>query len=128
MFDALDGKLDEPASNGDVTRRDSHINYREEPVAFFFVLFGLAFEALVARSGNDAALGAGRTLEILLALKKILRPSVSGNAIYQEVIFTETMDLLDRMVLTEGTDVKTVIVDIARNLCIGHPSSRQGVE
>lgn len=125
VFDALDGKVDGGQANG-VPHRASDINYREEPVAFFFVLFGLAFEALVGRSSNDGFAGTGRTLEILLALKKILRPSVSGNAIYQEAIFSETMDLLDRMVLTEGTDVQTVIVDIARNLCVGHPSSRHG--
>lgn len=131
VFDALDGKTndDKPATNGDIVRRGSEINYREEPVAFFFVLFGLAFEALAGRQPNtDAVTAKARTLEILLALKKILRPSVSGNAIYQEVIFAETMDLLDRMVLTEGMDVQTGIVEIARNLCVGHPSSRQGMD
>jgi hypothetical protein len=64
-------------------------------------------------------------MEILTALKKILRPSVAGNAIYQDAIFAETMDLLDRMVLTESLGIQAIIVDIARNLCIVHPSARQ---
>lgn len=139
VFDALDGKLDIPvAADADTetsaeqstapARRNSSINYREEPVAFFFVLFGLAFEALVQRpsAGTDSVTASARTLEILMALKKILRPSVSGNAIYQEVIFAETMDIFGRMALTESADIQTVIVEVARNLCVGHPSSRQG--
>jgi hypothetical protein len=122
VFDALDGKeADVPATNGNSKGND--INYRDEPVAFFFVLFGIAFEALVARPGSDALASKEQTLEILQALKKILHPSVSGHAIYREAIFSETMDLLDRLVLTEGLDVQGVIVQIARGLCISHPSA-----
>ncbi|CAN9144651.1 unnamed protein product, partial [Alternaria alternata] len=85
VFDALDGKteLSEAAPNG----KSGHINYRDEPVAFFFVLFGLAFEALAGRPG-DLQASKEQILEILQALKKILRPSVSGHAIYQ-VLFSQ---------------------------------------
>lgn len=122
VFDALDGKTEfsDPAPYG----KADHINYRDEPVAFFFVLFGLAFEALTGRPG-DLQASKEQILEILQALKKILRPSVSGHAIYQEVVFSETMDMLDRLVLTEGLNVQTVIVEITRNLCLGHPSARR---
>ena len=105
--------------------KSSEINYRDEPVAFFFVLFGLAFEALVGRS-SDSQSDKAQILEVLQALKKILRPSVSGQAIYQEVIFAESTDMLDRLVLTEALNVQAVIVEIARNLCLGHPSARSG--
>jgi hypothetical protein len=88
------------------------------------VLFGLAFEALAGRPG-DLQASKEQILEILQALKKILRPSVSGHAIYREVVFSETMDMLDRLVLTEGLTVQTVIVEITRNLCLGHPSARR---
>jgi hypothetical protein len=125
VFNALDGKeTDAPATNG--LSKGNDINYRDEPVAFFFVLFGIAFEALVARPGSDALASKEQTLEILQALKKILHPSVSGHAIYREAIFSETMDLLDRLVLTEGLDVQGVIVQIARGLCISHPSATKG--
>ena len=122
VFDALEGR-ESPEVNGE-GRTSTDINYRDEPVAFFFVLFGLAFEALVNRSG-DSRTGGDHTLDILQALKKILRPSVSGPAIYQEVVFSETMDMLDRLVLTESLNVQSVIVEIARNLCLGHPSARK---
>lgn len=123
VFDALDGKTSVIANGTD---KKHEINYRDEPVAFFFVLFGIAFEALASRSGHDSLATEQQNLEILKALKKILRPSVSGQAIYQDVVFSETMDLLDRLVLTEGLDVQTVIVEIARDMCITHPSARRG--
>jgi hypothetical protein len=133
VFDALDGRVDEAGAtgegiNGPSKAKSSDINYRDEPVAFFFVLFGLAFEALVGRSssGGDTQSNKAQILEVLQALKKILRPSVSGQAIYQEVVFAEMTDMLDRMVLTEPLSVQTVIVEIARNLCLGHPSARMG--
>ncbi|KAF2204363.1 ARM repeat-containing protein [Delitschia confertaspora ATCC 74209] len=122
VFDALDGKFESSATEGAEKRSD--INYRDEPVAFFFVLFGIAFEALAGRPG-DLQASKEQILEILQALKKILRPAVSGNAIYQEVVFSETMDMFDRLALTEGLAVQSVIVQIARNLCLGHPSARR---
>ena len=141
VFDALDGKhLDAPegekkeveketngAVNG-IIRKSTGIDYRTEPVAFFFVLFGLAFESLAVRSNDDDTVIQKRNLDILRALTRILRPSVSGNAAYQEIVFNETMDLLDRMVLTESLGVQAIIVEIARGLCMAHPSSRKGMQ
>ncbi|RPB18540.1 hypothetical protein L211DRAFT_854052 [Terfezia boudieri ATCC MYA-4762] len=120
VFEALDGKA--PASE-DASGIGHDINYRDEPVAFFFVLFGIAFEALVGRPGDGLATKE-QTLAILLALKKILHPSVCGYAVYQDAIFSETMDLLDRLVLTEGIPVQSAIVGIARGLCVGHPTAK----
>ncbi|KAK0380588.1 hypothetical protein CLIM01_02055 [Colletotrichum limetticola] len=125
VFDALDGKESEGLSTNGHTKGPD-INYRDEPVAFFFVLFGIAFEALATRPGQSDSLATQeQNLAILQALKKILHPSVSGHAIYREAIFSETMDLLDRLVLTEGLDVQGVIVEIARALCVSHPSARK---
>ena len=118
---------EEPEADGDkltngATEGKGHdINYRDEPVAFFFVLFGLAFEALVGQSTSPS-----QRLEILQALRRILRPVISGNAIYQEAIFTETMDSLDRLALTENIQIQNVIVEIARNLSLDHPSAKSG--
>ncbi|RDA90665.1 hypothetical protein CP533_4672 [Ophiocordyceps camponoti-saundersi (nom. inval.)] len=122
VFDALDGKETAPNSSG----KSPAINYRDEPVAFFFVLFGLAFEALAIRPGQSGSLETQeQTLDILEALKRILHPSVSGHAIYRPDVFSEAMDLLDRLVLTDGLNVQAVIVDIARALCVTHPSARR---
>lgn len=127
VFDALDGKTDEAELNGSENRK-SNINYRDEPVAFFFVLFGICIEALATRPGNDSSNSESQTLGILSALKKILRPSVAGNAIFQDAVFSETIELFDRLALTEGLDVQLIIVDIARNLCLTHPSAKDDEE
>lgn len=131
----MDGKLQQPDESNspdqekekegkELEKGKGHdINYREEPVAFFFVLFGLAFESLV----DQGTLPAQR-LEILQALKRILRPIISGNAIYQDAIFSETMDTFDRLVLTESTPIQTVIVEIAQNLSLDHPAAKSDQE
>ncbi|KAF1810301.1 HEAT repeat protein-like protein [Eremomyces bilateralis CBS 781.70] len=123
VFDALDEKPEGENSSA-VNGRPSNINYRDEPVAFFFVLYGLAFEALIGQTGEDVA-AKERTISILQAVRKILRPSVSGQAIYRDDVFSETMDMLGRLVLTEPLNVQHVVVQIARNLCLSHPSARK---
>src|ERR1700722_222181 len=35
------------------------------------------------------------------------------------------MDMFDRLVLTESLNVQLVVVEIARNLCLEHPSARK---
>ena len=121
VFDSLDGRLG-GAVSGDLWNGNG-INHREEPVAFFFVLFGIVFQALLARVGNDVESTRSETVELLVVFKKLLRPSVSGQAIYQEAVFSEIMDLLNRLVLTQSLGVQHVIVEIARDLCVSHPSS-----
>lgn len=126
VFDALDGKSS-PSSPTSASARDrNQINYRDEPTAFFFVLFGLAFEALAGRPGDIQA-SKEQILEILQALKKILRPAVAGHAVFREDVFSEMMDMLDRLVLTEGEAVQSVVVEIAGALCGDHPSARRGL-
>lgn len=122
VFDALDGRGGHSLVEGK-TPSAQDINYRDEPVAFFFVLFGISFEALIGRSTSDAMVSKERTLDMLKAMQKILRPSVAGYAIYQEAIFSESMDLFDRLALTEGPDIQAAIVEIARDLALAHPSA-----
>lgn len=126
VFDALDEKPEGEPSDS-VTTRGSNINYRDEPVAFFFVLYGLAFEALIGQTGEMLA-PKERTISVLQAVRKILRPSVSGQVIYRDDVFSETMDMLGRLVLTEPLNIQHVVVEIARNLCLEHPSARKPTE
>ena len=81
-------------------------------------------ESLTTRPGIDPSISQTQILGALSALKRILRPSVSGNAVFQDAVFSETMELFDRLALTESLDVQLEIVDIARNLCITHPSAK----
>ena len=122
VFDALDNKLEVNGTlqpNG-LAPEGRDISFREEPVAFFFILYGLAFEALVISAREDAP----QTLAILQALKKILRPAVAGNAVYEDVVFSESTDAFDRLALLGGLDTQTVLVEIARNLSLDHLSAK----
>lgn len=122
VFDALDRKTD-ASTNGHVDGAKTEgkdMSFREEPVAFFFILYGLAFEALVTQAREDPS----QALAILQALQKILRPAVSGNAIYEDIVFTETTDTLDRLALTGGLDTQGVLVEISRNLSLDHLSAK----
>ncbi|KAL6246356.1 hypothetical protein RBB50_006592 [Rhinocladiella similis] len=119
VFEALDNKrvngAEDTSANGTVVQ-GKDMSFREEPVAFFFILFGLAFEALVTQAREDPS----QALSILQALRKILTPQVSGNAIYEDAVFTETTDTLDRLALTSTRDTQSVLVEIARNLSMDH--------
>ena len=121
VFDALDNKSASlhKGTNGD-TIPGKDMSFRQEPVAFFFILFGLAFEALVTRAREDPS----QALSILHALRKILTPSVSGNAVYDDAVFNETTDTLDRLALTSTTSTQSTLIDIARNLALNHPSAK----
>jgi len=122
VFDALDNKrastVDGPADGAAPQARD--MSFREEPVAFFFILFGLAFEALVTQAREDPS----QVLSILRALKKILTPVVCGNAIYEEAVFNETTDTLDRLAMTSTIETQNVLVEIARNLSLDHLTAK----
>ncbi|KAK5274065.1 hypothetical protein LTR96_000665 [Exophiala xenobiotica] len=123
VFDALDNKRASAAADGSadgtaIQGRD--MSFREEPVAFFFILFGLAFEALVTQTREDPS----QAFSILQALKKILTPEVCGNAIYETAVFEETTDTLDRLALTGTRETQSVLVEIARNLSIDHLTAK----
>jgi HEAT repeat-containing protein 5 len=123
VFDALDKRQSALADDSDTAKSPGKdISFREEPVAFFFILYGLALEALVTQSRDNPS----QTLKILQGLRKILRPAVSGSAIYQDTVFDETMDILDRLALTEGLGIQNALVDIARSLALDHQAATDG--
>lgn len=128
VFDALDEKSQNGEANseeGNAPSKGHDINYRDEPVAFFFVLFGITFEALASRPSQTSALSHKRTLDLLQVLRKILRPSVAGLAIYQDATFSEALDLFGRLALTETVEIQATVVQIAQDLCNSHPAARR---
>jgi HEAT repeat-containing protein 5 len=125
VFDALDTRQSASAVDSEkAAPAGKSLSFREEPAAFFFILYGLAFEALVTQSRDNPS----QTLKILQALKKILRPAVSGIAIYQDTVFDETMDILDRLALTEGLVIQNALVEITRGLALDHQVAKAGTE
>lgn len=45
---------------------------------------------------------------------------------YQDAVFSETVDTLDRLALTEGSNIQAVIIEIAKNMSLDHPSAKSG--
>jgi hypothetical protein len=124
VFAALDNQ-DRHVDSGPLA--GSQANYRDEPVAFFFIIYGLCFQTLLRVMNRDDS-DARHTITIVLdALKKVIRPSISGNAIYKGFVFAETTDLLDRLVLMENSDVQLMVIQIAANLARHHPSGASTV-
>lgn len=121
VFSALDSNFSELPPGG-----TDQANYRDEPVAFFFIIYGLCFQTLLKMINRDDS-ESKRTIPLVLdALKKFLRPSISGNAVYKGFVFAETTDLLDRLVLMENAEIQISVVQIASSLAKYHPHAVNG--
>jgi hypothetical protein len=117
------GALDDTKAQCDTPASGMDSNYRDDPVAFFFIIYGICFQTLLRLVNQDDP-KAKRTIPVVLdALKKFLRPSISGNAMYKDFVFAETTDLLDRFMLMENSDVQRPIIQIATNLAKNHPNA-----
>lgn len=108
-FAALDGETT-PATAGPNTTAS---NARSEPCLFFFVLYGLAFEALATRSsGSVESLQQGTVMRISLrAMTSLSRPQVAGSALLQDTLFSELCNLWYRLVMTEPPAVQVSVLE-----------------
>ncbi|KAK7205186.1 armadillo-type protein [Myxozyma melibiosi] len=96
--------------------------------SFFFVLFGICFEALVKAPNGDVLASKQDMPRILRALQKVMRPDVCGSSIYQPRVFVEIVDLFDRIALTEGYDCQEPLIGVLRSMCIHHPATKREYE
>ncbi|KAJ3575515.1 hypothetical protein NP233_g1065 [Leucocoprinus birnbaumii] len=88
---------------------------REDPTAFFYILFGLVYEALSTSTPDTSLANSDRqTLVIacLEALKSLVRPEYAGKAIMEPTIFDEFVSLSYRMAMTEPTTVQVHLVEM----------------
>ncbi|KAI8972549.1 ARM repeat-containing protein [Trametes punicea] len=91
-------------------------DHRDEPTVFFFIIFGLAYEAL-ATSTPDADQDAQRTSIISLqALKCLVRRKYCGKIFNDPPIFEELLNLFYRMSLTEPSGVQIHLVEAIASL------------
>ncbi|GBE87132.1 clathrin-coated vesicle protein [Sparassis crispa] len=90
--------------------------HRDEPTAFFFVVFGLVYETLVA-SVPDSDIATQRTSIIALrALKCLVQNKYCGNVFNESPIFDELINLFYRMALTEPSGVQIYLVETLASL------------
>lgn len=113
---AMDGR--EPATTVNGSARS-----RTEPTAFFFPVFGLVYEGLVAASTDASSAQGSRetTIIALEALKSLVHPDYSGKALLEPAIFDEFTSLCYRMAMTESAAVQVHLVEAIAALAINHP-------
>ncbi|KAF8584408.1 ARM repeat-containing protein [Ramaria rubella] len=110
---AMDGKET-------ITPLNQQLRTRSEPSAFFFIIFGLVYDALAASSTDATSVDTSRetTVTALEALKSLVRPEFSGKAILDPVVFEEFSNLCYRMAMTESAAVQVHLVEVVAALAI----------
>ncbi|KDR82328.1 hypothetical protein GALMADRAFT_237575 [Galerina marginata CBS 339.88] len=99
---------------------------RKEPTAFFFVIFGLVYEALATSSADSSSTTAARQSSVvsaLQALKCLVRPEYSGSAIMEPTIFEEFISLCYRMGMTESAGIQVHLVEMLAIFAASQSSS-----
>jgi HEAT repeat-containing protein 5 len=87
----------------------------DEPTAFFFVIFGLVYEALAASSAESTSAVSARQALVIAALqtlKSLVRPEYSGKAIIEPMIFEEFISLCYRIAMTESARVQVYLLEM----------------
>ena len=103
---------------------------RKDPTAFFYVIFGLVYEAL-STSSADATPSTTRqsaVISALQALKCLVRPEYSGNAILEPTIFDEFISLCYRLAMTETPAVQVHLVEMLAIFANAHAASTAGAD
>lgn len=113
---AMDGQ--EPKQNGSGTLVQP-ARGREEPTAFFYVLFGLVFEALSTSSSESSHTPSSHQsvlISALRALKSLVRPEYSGNVLAEPTIFDELISQCYRLAMTEPASVHIDLIEMLASM------------
>lgn len=108
---AMDGR--EP-SDADAEKKMN--GEAQHPTTFFFVVFGLVFEALVTSSPDSERQNVKNTVTALRALKCLVHNQYAGNAFRDTAIFEELVNLCYRAALTEPVTVQINLVETLASL------------
>ncbi|KAJ6450153.1 clathrin-coated vesicle protein [Mycena sanguinolenta] len=88
---------------------------RQEPTMFFFIVFGLVYEALATASADSSSSMMSRQATVIAALqtlKCLVRPEYAGRAMMEPAIFDEFISLCYRMAMTEPARVQIHLVEV----------------
>ncbi|GAA6010487.1 hypothetical protein JCM11491_006962 [Sporobolomyces phaffii] len=111
MLRAMDGNSSTATSGA--TLPSPH---RAEPALYFWVTFGLAFEALCSSppaGSTPASVVQSIALEAVVGLT---RPDIAGTALEDPGLFEEVCNLCYRLAITEGPEVKMRVLEIILGL------------
>ncbi|GJJ09041.1 hypothetical protein Clacol_003263 [Clathrus columnatus] len=92
---------------------ETSLGSRDNPTAFFYIVFGLVYDALTSTSTDAASGSASREMSItaLQTLKCLVRPEYCGKAILDPAVFQEFSSLCYRMAVTESAVVQLHLVE-----------------
>ncbi|KAF7355790.1 Clathrin-coated vesicle protein [Mycena sanguinolenta] len=88
---------------------------RQEPAMFFFIVFGLVYEALATASAESSSSLTSRQATVIAALqtlKCLVRPEYAGRAMMEPAIFDEFISLCYRMAMTEPARIQIHLVEV----------------
>ncbi|KAF8206326.1 armadillo-type protein [Mycena galopus ATCC 62051] len=88
---------------------------RQEPSMFFFIVFGLVYEALATASAESSSSTTSRQTTVTAALqtlKCLVRPEYAGRAMMEPAIFDEFISLCYRMAMTESARIQIHLVEV----------------
>lgn len=109
MLAAVDG-MDKPDA-------EAVAGLREQPTEHFWVLYGLAFEALCAAPPPAGGLSPTQVQAIALeAVLGLTKADVAGPAMADAVLFEELCNLLYRLAITEAPGVKRLVMGVVVQL------------
>ena len=114
MLAAMDGH--EPSTE---LKTNGPTTVRGEPTVFFFIIFGLVFEALATSSAESNLTTSTReptVIAALQALKCLVRPEYSGKALLEPTTFDEFISLCYRMAMTETAAIQVHLVEMVAAL------------
>ncbi|KAH9948465.1 ARM repeat-containing protein [Amylocystis lapponica] len=120
---AMDGQ-EVPVSQDDKSNGTTSV--REEPTAFFFVVFGLVYETLVTSVPDSDAAAHRTSIVALKALKCLVQEKYCGKVFNDTAIFEELVNLFYRMALTEASNVQVYLVETIASLAHNLTSKKGG--
>lgn len=89
-------------------------NNNSEPAAFFFVIYGLVYEALASATDTSSVPSQHQSavLGSLQTLKSLVKPEYAGKAIMEPTIFDEFISVCYRIAMTETASVQTHLIEV----------------
>lgn len=114
-FRAVDGKDSESVNGDEAGGREGETGGERKPARHFWILSGLAYEALCTTSPTDQ--GAQRVqTNALEAIEGLLQPAVAADALEDQALVDELCHLCYRLVATEPTLVKIYALRVSLQL------------
>jgi hypothetical protein len=106
--------------DGNISNNDNDLPSpdRREPALYFWVHFGLAFEALCSSTSYTSTTNLQVELIALEAIIGLVRPDIAGNVLLDDdEIFDQVCNLCFRLVLTDqGLEIKMRVLEIVFEL------------